>query len=142
MREILFRGKRTDTGEWIEGSLVTQGQRRFIDTFKVKESYTKFFGYHNFIEVIPETVGQYTGIIDKYDDRKWEGDIFYWDERLYIIEFDEDVLAWYAEAYFEPDYSILLSSFSSDEIGVIGNIHDNPELLNTNNEREGSENGT
>ena len=119
MREIIFRGKRTDNGEWAYGSLVIAAGMTFISVFGVVSP----------LHVDCETVGQSTGLIDKHGDRKWEGDIFIWDDRLYVIEFDENALAWYATAYFDPDYSISLSEFYADEIGVIGNIHDNPELL-------------
>lgn len=69
-REILFRGK-TITGEWIQGSLIVFGDRTFIYPTNGSQEDYHFYGY----EVIPETVGQFTGFIDKNGSKVFDGDI-------------------------------------------------------------------
>lgn len=124
MREILFRGKRTDNGEWWVGDLMHTGSRVLIRRPKPHDPINYEFYY-----VDPATVGQFTGLVDKHGERKFEGDIFMFGEHTYIIDWDEEALAFCAFEPFEPDYTIDLSEFSADEIAVIGNIHDNPELV-------------
>ena len=122
MREILFRGKRTDNGEWVQGDLV-HSQYKIGDT--CVGQYGNTVGIH---QVDHETVGQYTCLTDKNGKKIFEGDIV-WDE--------------YQEAYAEIRYDedtamflILFDSWCTDfdhyasiDIEVVGNIHDNPELL-------------
>lgn len=120
-REILFRGKRTDNGEWVEGDLVHYPGHVYI---KVAP------GLH--IEVRPETVGQFTGRIDKNGKKVFEYDILQilggiargivqWceNDQCYVLATKE---GWHIDDfgnYGRPEY-----------YEVIGNIHDNPELLN------------
>lgn len=72
MCEILFRGKRKDNGEWVEGFAIFAGNKAFILN-NAKVEFIKGYNENrlNFvlIEVIPETVGQYTGLIDKNGKR-------------------------------------------------------------------------
>lgn len=128
MREILFRGKTLDEGEWIEGYLV-QGQWYCDDklmTVIIPKDMTfyprgEIWGQE---DVDPETVGQWTGLVDKKDKKIFEGDIVEcWGRRVSVI-YDVD----YAE--FEFDDIIELSLCADyKECEVIGNIWDNPELL-------------
>ena len=124
MREILFRGKDIISGEWIIGFLVSE---KHIGNWVKCEP------------VIPETVGQFTGLTDKNGKKIFEGDIVEskftkrpysvcFGEYTYIDEYGDESSAcgWYNEeaggygtAFGNPD----------DWATVIGNIHDNPELL-------------
>ena len=141
MREILFRGKRVDNGEWVHGSLiyVTDG-----NTLKRYPNIVISYNYDTFdwYEVIPESVCQFTGLLDKNGNNIYEGDKFQGDEpgEFYIVNWNNE------EAIFQMDlygYSVSvgegsqevydneisqidsnffeLSALSSDEI--IGNIH-------------------
>lgn len=134
MREILFRGKRTIDGEWCEGNL-------FVD--EKGDKHEILLGYTNYRiawEVIPETIGQYTGLTDKNGKKIFEGDIIKY-KNTYGIKFNGVALTVIGKVvYNEKNASFAISG--KDEIGakhydyfpiknieIIGNIHDNPELL-------------
>ena len=133
MREILFRGKRYDIGEWIEGGIYHNSEDEIV--FIIKDTG---LGYHEFIEVIPETVGQFTGLYDN-GTKIFEGDILA--QNWYDI--DEPADDSFGEVVFSgADCSFSVLDLNKSEImpigrgcayhyevEVIGNIHDNPELL-------------
>ena len=118
MREILFRGKRVDNGEWVVGSLSTEYYQKHgvvIICPSEDEAY----------KVNPSTVGQYTGLTDKNGKKIFEGDIIFDPEikENYIVEFDKGGFCagdMFLQAYI---------SFDEFSCEVIGNIYDNPELL-------------
>ena len=129
MREILFRGKRIDNGEWVYGNLFVPDNpdkpvEILIGTNSVRISY----------EVIPETVGQYTGLTDNNGKKIFEGDIVKsceYDDVYFVKYFDNDN---YSAFDCVPDVPLCecngLSYLVNEEgCKVIGNIHDNPELL-------------
>jgi uncharacterized phage protein (TIGR01671 family) len=129
MREILFRGKRVDDGSWIFGNCVLQGCRIFIDINISQMFDTAFFENHNFKEVIPETVGQFTGLTDKNGERIFEGDIVKgaWGT-VFVVYYDECYFQFRAKK--ADSYAREIDYYGdSNEIEIIGNIHDNPELL-------------
>lgn len=143
MREILFRAKRADNGEWICGfpifdfadcSLKRSGKCVCEHNGELLCFYGWIDELHEYdeIEVIPETVCQYTGLTDKAGKR-FEGDIFQASDgdciQRYIIVWNEDSLEWSAECVGNPNGTLPLSEFSVGEIEVIGNILDNPELI-------------
>ena len=120
MREIKFRGKRLNDGEWVEGNFV----KGCIDNF----AYIVEFGNkdlcRNYVEVIPETVGQYTGFDDKNGKKVFEGDILkaeIWWEQGGCYPHTETC---FTEATFPNMYKNHFEKFE-----VVGNIYDNPELL-------------
>lgn len=118
MREILFRGKRVGNGEWVFGSYVIQYGAHEIYLPDGVDSEHGFDRYH----VIPETVGQYTGLTDKNGRKIFEGDIMR--NAGNVVEF------------YGGDFCINgdspLSYWTGTE--VIGNIYDNPELLKGGND--------
>ena len=134
MREILFRGKQTDNGEWIEGAYspfhLNFGEREEKPHIIIISDDEDIDGL--WCEVIPETVGQYTGLTDKNGVRIFEGDILTIEnEGVYAaIKYNESNAAFYVEDEDHEDY--LGEAWETDAV-IIGNIHDNPELLGGEN---------
>lgn len=133
MRENLFHGKRKDNGKWVEGYYVSVGEYHYILTGKLE--LVSYLGFEHFL-VIPETVGQYTGLTDKNGKKIFEGDIC----KVTVFTCEGEDKHFLCEVCF--DYSsfifrersgldILFSNicdFDTD-VEVIGNIYDNPELI-------------
>ena len=122
MREILFRGKRIDNGEWVEGDL-NRGLFADIDFI----AYFKTSNERVCFEVIPSTVGQYTGKEVK-SGRVFEGDIGVSIDGLFLVCWDDDKAAFVMHFQDYP-YETLYLEEMWDDAEIIGNIHDNPELL-------------
>ena len=135
MREILFHGKRVDNGEWIEGDLLQTKyhsghiEYQIMPTTPVSSAYP----------VLPETVGQYTGLTDRNGVKMiFEGDIcrfkYLNDVHVGEIVFNATTASFVMRyqsivgAYGEKATHKMLLSVC-DNIEVIGNIHDNPELM-------------
>lgn len=124
MREILFRGK-TAVGTWIESDSILQFEDHPIKKCRVIMLFQSDEGW---VEVIPETVGQFTGLTDKNGKQIFEGDICK-HRSDYSGEYIISVVA-----YEDGEFLAMVGNNSafclSDKLEVIGNIHDNPELLN------------
>ena len=121
MREILFRGKRIDNGEWVYGDLLQIPERNRCSIMPQTPVS------HN-CGVIYETVGQYTGIIDKNGTKIFEGDIvdIFRDFERGIIKWDEDT----ARFIISSDGIIAdFDNYWGKDLEVIGNIYDNSKLL-------------
>lgn len=140
MREILFRGKRIDNGEWVDGCLLVYGRRCFIipnEELLESEAEARFYWrlLEKHFEVDPDTVGQYTGLLDKNGKRIFEGDIL----QSAMFEYSKNRAAVMAERY-NCGCCHLVYGFStcSDDVDIgrkskiVGNIYDNPELLEDN----------
>lgn len=116
-REILFRGKRVDSSEWFEGSY-------WLSRSAVRETTYITDGYGNLFCVIPETVGQFTGLTDKNGVKIFEGDIIKHKENLFEIKYSTEqarYLAVLTNGVFDP--------VAMQNCEVVGNVFDNPELL-------------
>ena len=138
MREILFKAKRIDNGEWIEGGFCKSSYGR---TYIVGVSKR---GYIDGLEVIPETICQYTGLKDKNGKLIWENDIC----RRVLLP-TKRIKTNFKIAYVPYKCCILAIdldgsniTFLSDyinnqyEVEVIGNIFDNKELLESEDKNE------
>jgi len=153
MREILFRGKRHYDDKWIEGSLVKiNNGEHIILPYEICERD----GHHLFIDsddslfVKDETIGQFTGLTDKNGVKIFEGDIIETKNGKYIwkslivffrsscafmantiyrnFNIDEENEDIFGDYYFNRG-KIFTYMPNSKEAVIIGNIHDNPELV-------------
>lgn len=120
MREILFRGK--VDGRWIYGDL-----KQYKDTVGI---FRRDYGYTFPYIVIPETVGQYTGLADKNGVKIFEGDIVKRDGVNYEIKYFEKYTRFAGTRDKAGIGMIWWFNFNICE--VIGNIHDNPDLIGGN----------
>lgn len=123
MREIIFRGK-TEKGEWVYGDLLHPDL--YGNGYSI-EDFTK--GKNNCFDVIPETVGQYTGLTDKNGKRIFEGDIIrenygYGAYDDFCVEF---CLGGFNMIYIQTNKGKYAWYGENGE--VVGNKHDNPELI-------------
>ena len=135
IREIIFRGKRTDNGQWAQGSLLAEGSR-----VEIIRGTCNNVGIES-VEVIPETVGQYTGLTDKSGTKIFEGDIVQVISTLsdngkhIVVRFDGKRGGWLPFANGDGCGCCEYETYAPNGDGVVdcvelvGNIHDNPELL-------------
>lgn len=139
MREILFRGKRLDNGEWIEGFYVCLcNDLHYILTGKLDlTKHCVMFEKH---AVIPETIGQYTGLTDKNGKKIFEGDILSEkppmnnEEYIGYVVYDEEATVCKCMFLNGKTFNgVILGSYSKSYT-VIGNKFDNPELLRSDTE--------
>ena len=131
MREILFRGKSVNNGEWVYGSLVITTLEP-VDDAPIKHYHIEDMTIGCFPNefqsglsetIDPNTVGQFTGLTDKNGKKIFEGDI------VKIGSFMPGADDWVCA--IDWDYSLFeeYKYVWKTKCEVIGNIHDNPELL-------------
>lgn len=148
MREILFRGKRIDNGEWVIGD--------FLKAYCVYVGYeasSAIYDGKRFYEVIPETIGQFTGLTDKNGVKIFEGDIVkwtfgkhYWEAIIQGVPNSQSINLYAIETFHNCTKDAELEEYTyersdsrqgsrnditylSPRVEITGNIHDNPELL-------------
>lgn len=139
-REILFRGKRTDNGEWVEGYYLYDGVsgKSYIhvsgnsvnESDKVgQEGYLRFVAY----EIDSEPICQYTGLTDKNGQKIWENDVCMIhsssideEDGYFAVEWDDDGARF---ALYGNGLTVDFDNYHGRECEVIGNRFDNPELL-------------
>ena len=132
MREILFKAKRIDNGEWVEGYLFETREHAYIAYANQFDDDLFLSPQNIFIEVDANTICQYTGLNDNHDNKIWENDIVkcnyndYGEKGTYIgkVIFREDTCTFVVTDGKSTDYE-----WWNEEKEVIGNIFDNPELL-------------
>lgn len=140
-REILFKAKRADNGEWVEGYFVKTKLGKDTSPSDVvfvpwKENRNEEWGW---IKVDPDTLCQYTGLTDKNGKKIWENDIIKTSRYgkndgkgsnfagfdIFSVRWDDGGFALYSKWR-------RFNLRDNNECEVIGNIFDNPELLTTN----------
>ena len=121
MREILFRAR--IGGKWFYGDLIEYPSGHFQIWTKIRED-----GGHNYMIEEPETIGQFTGLLDRIGKRIFEGDIlklnFNDDEKKINVEYGIFSCGCCNRVY---GYSVPDSDMTT--IDIIGNVHDNPEMM-------------
>lgn len=140
MREILYKAQRSDTKEWIEGSLLVldadSGYYFITEPYLSASTLpVRNLIYDHTHLVIPETICQFTGLYDKNGNKIWENDI--------VRKVDSNALGWHRERMCSVSFDKLgywlltteygdgywLGEFESEQLEVISTIFDNPELL-------------
>jgi len=142
MKEILFRGKRKDNGAWVSGSLVTSVTSYALDKPVRYEIVNKHIGAASdtieWFEVIPETVGQFTGVFDRNGKRIFEGDIVetHLSDRpspndkydiFKVVAAETKQFPKYKTIYYSPPREIT----EKVTYEVVGNVIDDAALLET-----------
>lgn len=123
MREILFRGKWIGNGEWVYGFPMIMWGRYHIISRLIKRIVSI---------VNPSTIGQYTGLTDKNGVKIFDGDILKTTNSNCAIWFVDYKSTAFCANQANANFSCTLDSFiAASEVEVIGNVHDNPELLET-----------
>lgn len=130
MREILFRAKRLEDDKWTFGGV------SFDIDHNIYIVPARFSDFDNEYAVHPETLGQFTGKCDKDGKKIFEGDIVnrVADNENGLIVWDDKRCGFYIKplsilgrAMYDPYYKM-----NANKLEVVGNIHDNPELLSNN----------
>lgn len=147
-RQIVFRGRRIKDGKWIYGNLADYSMKVFNTIIEKKVLFSNIvsFATDNFGFVVddcavdPATVGQFTGLLDRNGKEIYEGDIItvkgryprvvLWDKMMWALmptEYYHDEVFWVMNLQHP---GVDWWEEFADEFEIIGNIHDNPDLLN------------
>ena len=132
MRTIKFRGKTHGNGKWYYGSLVYSNEINAAIYFQIGSGLVKTMDW---VYVIPETIGQFSGLYDCNGNKIYEGDIVEWekDGLMYVVKFWDGMF--YAsvkecnDGIFGGFPLHALTKHDDRKCKIVGNIFDNPELL-------------
>ena len=130
-REIIFRGKRDDTGEWVEGVYCGGHERKTLRPciFVYRPDRQSY----DCQDIIPETVGQYTGLKDIHGVKIFEGDIVNYNGSCHKVVFESrNGTGYFGIVVGENETWGFGNSTPAYMMTVVGNIHDNPDLLEVN----------
>ena len=132
MREYKFRGKRIDNGEWVYGYYFIE-ERDIEDGFiwrDIPQIQQRYGDHYQYFDVDPATVGQYTGVKERYPQMVGEGQEIYFGDVVRLFGGE------YCQGYYEYDQTIVVKSSydivameESENVQLLGNVWDNPELL-------------
>lgn len=141
MREIKFRGKKLKDNEWVYGDCYKK--YIYINNFEGIQYYISWqivdkngIIYNEYAEVDSRTIGQYIDLKDKNDKEIYEDDIYKRKEDLYLVDYSNGFLwhqiydSWLDRNVFKENRKSWILETFIDQIEIIGNIHENPELLN------------
>ncbi|MBQ5687988.1 MAG: hypothetical protein IIV23_09810 [Ruminococcus sp.] len=134
MREILFRGK-TYNDKWVQGLLVQMDDH----LTQIRKLGSDGIGYYDY-SIVPSTVGQYTGLTDKNGKKIFEGDVLNVHDQIPMFDgYDTDEIVYNGKVMYIKNQGMFvcegnndgnaLCALNLDKCEVIGNIYDNPELL-------------
>lgn len=144
MREILFKAKRIDNGEWVEGNLIftpkaDEDFKAIIVPLDDNGEYTygkdDDLGFETYYKVDPDTLCQYTGLTDKNGNKIWENDVIRCGRNT-VVSWDEHFASWCLTRKGWLFKHFFGESQNPEDCKVIGNIFDNPELLEGGGEDE------
>lgn len=158
-RKIIFRGKGKQTGQWYYGCYLGLDKTTycFAEDYAANPNNTEHFivydemidwglpNKHMMVEVDPETVAEFTGLLDKDNNKIFEGDILLFGDKLIVVYWDGEAFRWMAKKAVEypcrkfPDdnWDCIDLGWIGAEVAcigkmttqIVGNIYDNPEMF-------------
>lgn len=138
MRDFLFRAKRIDNNEWVEGLFVHMNDDPEMWVSFTDEEMERYKGHFLekirgvWVKIHRNSIGQFTGLLDKNRTMIFEGDIIqYANDIRYEVLWNNTHLCYWVRGINDDDVDVLSNLYGS-EIDILGNIYDNPELLEVN----------